>query len=222
MPAVAAVAKRILAVATERELPFWEAVGRAFMAWCAVELGKIDEGIVTLVRRFEIFRGANLVYWMPTYLCWLADAYRRSGEATRARECLARAREIMARGGECWYEAESWRIEGVLLAREPNEGRRHGAPLSAHLSSRASAGNGASSCGACARWPSLWPARGRRRRLRPCCAVPWRRLRASRRARTWATPKHSCKRWKGQCLGFGFRNRGTTPSASNSHQVMGR
>ena len=123
MPAVAAVAKRVLAVATERELPFWEAVGRAFMAWCAVELGKIDEGIVTLVRGFEIFRGANLVYWMPTYLCWLADAYRRSGEATRARECLARAREIMARGGECWYEAESWRIEGVLLAREPNEGQ---------------------------------------------------------------------------------------------------
>jgi len=55
---------------------------------------------------------AHVVYQLPWYLCWLAEAYVRSDRLADARRCLDQARNVFGRGGNYWYEAECLRIEG--------------------------------------------------------------------------------------------------------------
>jgi class 3 adenylate cyclase/predicted ATPase/DNA-binding PadR family transcriptional regulator len=113
---VQALAQRMLARAIERELPLWILVARSFLGWSEVESGRLVEGIDTLEKLRDSFQNAHLVYWLPTYLCWLAEAYVRTDKLAEARLCLEQARNVFARGGNYWYEVECLRIEGRLAA----------------------------------------------------------------------------------------------------------
>lgn len=113
---VQALAERTLAGAIKRELPLWISVARSFLGWSEVESGRLAEGIDTLEKQRDFLQTAHLIYWLPTYLCWLAEAYVRAGELAEARLCLAQARDVFARGGNYWYEVECLRIEGRLAA----------------------------------------------------------------------------------------------------------
>jgi class 3 adenylate cyclase/tetratricopeptide (TPR) repeat protein len=113
---VETLAQRALAGATKRELPLWISVARTFLGWSEVESGRLAEGIDTLEKQRDFLHSAHLVYWLPTYLCWLAEAYVRAGKPTEARLCLEQARDVTGRGGNYWYEVECLRIEGRLAA----------------------------------------------------------------------------------------------------------
>ena len=108
------LAARFIAAAAEREQPFWSAVGSAFMGWCEAATGGIEQGITTLQRQLDVFRSARLVYWVPTYLCWLAEMQCRAGRFAEASRNVVEARSLMFSGGELWYEPETWRIEGKI------------------------------------------------------------------------------------------------------------
>ena len=111
-------ANRFMFFAAERQLPFWSELNQAFLAWCACQ-EDLAAGIAGLERQLATFRAINLAYWVPTYICWLAEAQARAGDRATAQASLLQARELMERGGEVWYEAEAWRLEGVLLADDP-------------------------------------------------------------------------------------------------------
>jgi class 3 adenylate cyclase/tetratricopeptide (TPR) repeat protein len=113
---VQALAQRLLARAIERELPLWILVARSFLGWSEVESGRLVEGIDTLEKLRDSFQNAHLVYWLPTYLCWLAEAYIRTDKLAEAKLCLEQARNVVGRGGNYWYEVECLRIEGRLAA----------------------------------------------------------------------------------------------------------
>jgi tetratricopeptide (TPR) repeat protein len=115
--AVQALAERTLAGAIKRELPLWISVARSFLGWSAVESGRLAEGIDTLEKQRDFLQTAHLIYWLPTYLCWLAEAYIRAHELAEARLCLEQARNVFGRGGNYWYEVECLRIEGRLAAQ---------------------------------------------------------------------------------------------------------
>ena len=116
VPTVQALARRLLAGATERELSLWILVARSFLGWSDIEAGRLAEGIETLERLRASFQNAHLVYWLPTYLCWLAEAYVRTDKLAEARLCLEQARNVFARRGDHWYEVECLRIEGRVAA----------------------------------------------------------------------------------------------------------
>jgi class 3 adenylate cyclase/tetratricopeptide (TPR) repeat protein len=120
---VEALAKQVLVAATERELPFWMTVARIFLGWCQIQSGRTAGGIETLERQSDALEKAHLIFWRPTYLCWLGEAYARAGKVTEAKICLDQAREIIAWGGESWYEAECWRIEAMLFEHEQTDDR---------------------------------------------------------------------------------------------------
>jgi class 3 adenylate cyclase/tetratricopeptide (TPR) repeat protein len=113
---VQALAQRALAGAIKRELPLWISVARSFLGWSEVESGSLAKGIDTLEEQRNFLRTSHLVYWLPTYLCWLADAYVRADKLVEARLCLDQARDVFGRGGNYWYEVECLRIEGRLSA----------------------------------------------------------------------------------------------------------
>ena len=111
---VQALAQRTLAGAIKRELPLWISVARSFLGWSEVESGSLAQGIETLEKQREFLQTAHLVYWLPTYLCWLAEAYVRADKPVEARLCLEQVRDVFRRGGNYWYEVECLRIEGRL------------------------------------------------------------------------------------------------------------
>lgn len=113
---VQVLAQRVLEGAIKRELPLWVSVARTFLGWSEVESGHLAEGIDMLEKQRDFLQTAHLVYWQPTYLCWLADAYIRTDKLAEARLCLEQAHTVFARGGNYWYEAECLRIEGRLAA----------------------------------------------------------------------------------------------------------
>jgi len=112
---VESLARVALAGATRRELPLWISVARSFLGWAEVESGRLAEGIDTLEKQRNFLQSAHLAYWLPTYLCWLADAYVHAGRLLEASQCLKQARDVIGRGGN-WYEVECQRIEGRLAA----------------------------------------------------------------------------------------------------------
>ena len=114
--AVRALAQRALEDAIKRELPLWISVARSFLGWSEVESGRLAEGIDTLEKQRDFLQTAHLVYWLPTYLCWLAEAYIRTDKLAEAKLCLEQARNVVGRGGNYWYEVECLRIEGRLAA----------------------------------------------------------------------------------------------------------
>ena len=113
---VKTLAQRALEGAIERELPLWISVARSYLGWCDVETGRLAEGIETLEKQRDFLNSAHLRYWLPTYLCWLAEAYVRADKPTEARRCLEQARNVTGQGGNYWYEVECLRIEGRLGA----------------------------------------------------------------------------------------------------------
>jgi class 3 adenylate cyclase/tetratricopeptide (TPR) repeat protein len=113
---VQVLAERALEDAVKRELPLWISVARSFLGWCEVESGRLAEGIDALEKQRNFLQTAHIVYWLPTYLCWLAEAYVRADRLVEARLCLDQARDIFGRGGNYWYEVECLRIEGRLSA----------------------------------------------------------------------------------------------------------
>ena len=113
---VQALAQRALAGAIKRELPLWISVARSFLGWSEVESGRLAEGIETLEKLRDFFQTTHLVYWLPTYLCWLAEAYVQTDKLAEARLCLDQAPNVLGRGGNHWYEVECLRIEGRLAA----------------------------------------------------------------------------------------------------------
>ncbi len=79
IPTVKSLAQQMLAAATKRELPLWMSVSRAFLGWCELEAGHVAKGIEALEGERGFLRAAHVAYWLPMYLCWLAEAYADTG-----------------------------------------------------------------------------------------------------------------------------------------------
>ena len=110
------MAQRALAGAIERELPLWISIARAYLGWSDVEAGNLAEGIAKLEEQSDFLHTAQLRYWLPTYLCWLGEAYVNADKPMEAKLCIDEAHEVMGRGGDYWYAVECLRIEGRLAA----------------------------------------------------------------------------------------------------------
>jgi class 3 adenylate cyclase/tetratricopeptide (TPR) repeat protein len=110
------MARQALAGAIERELRLWISVARAYLGWAEVEAGNFAEGIAKLEEQSGFLHSAQLRYWLPTYLCWLGEAYVRADKPMQAKLRIDEAHEVMGRGGDYWYATECLRIEGRLLA----------------------------------------------------------------------------------------------------------
>ena len=117
MQTVETLARQALAGATKRELPLWISVAKTFLGWAEVEFGCLEQGIDTLEKQRGFLERAQLIYWLPTYLCWLTEAHLRAANLQDAKSCLAQARDFSRRGGNSWYEVECLRLEGRLAAR---------------------------------------------------------------------------------------------------------
>ncbi len=115
---MAGLATELIALSRQRELPFWGAVALGFVGWYETCAGKPADGVVKLLGGLQFMNRMNLVYWMPTYRTWLAEAQLAVGDTAAADQSLAEALRVVERGDERWFESECWRVRAKLdLAR---------------------------------------------------------------------------------------------------------
>lgn len=109
--------ERLLALATEQNLPFWAASGAILRGWALV-CQQREDGLVVLQHGLHARRATGAGLTMPHYLGILADAYGMLHQVEQGLAALEEALAIVAQTGEAYYVAELHRLRGVLLLQQ--------------------------------------------------------------------------------------------------------
>jgi predicted ATPase len=119
VPAVHEQAEAAVALATEQGFPLWVAVGTSLRGWTLAMQGRGEEGMTQLRQGIASFRATGAAVVVP-YLCtMLADVCDHLGHTEDGLQALAEAHTLVEQHDERWWEAEIYRLRGVLLLRQP-------------------------------------------------------------------------------------------------------
>src|SRR5207237_4090809 len=112
---VRAHAEAIVELADRHNLGYWRVNGLILRGWAMVQEGATEAGIA-LMRQNAADRAALGVGWYQArYLCMLAAAYARVGQAEPGLRAIAEAKALVAANDEHMWEGELDRIEGELM-----------------------------------------------------------------------------------------------------------
>jgi predicted ATPase len=111
-------AGQLVAVATERDFPFWRTIGSIFLGWAKVKDVDMAEGLSLLRNGTAAIRATRTEAFMPRYIALLAGACEIAGQIDEAVALLDEALQIVERTGERWFAAELNRQMGQLLLRQ--------------------------------------------------------------------------------------------------------
>ena len=115
VPGVRAHAEAIVELADRHSLGYWRVNGLILRGWAMVQQGATEAGIA-LMRQNAADRAARGVGWYQArYLCMLAAAYARVGQAELGLRAIAEAKALVAANDEHMWEGELDRIEGELM-----------------------------------------------------------------------------------------------------------
>jgi predicted ATPase/class 3 adenylate cyclase len=106
----------VLTVAEEHGISYFQVVGTLFHGRCLVELQCPHEAIERLTRSLAFYRASGSSLYLPTFLTYLAEAYKKAGQPQQAIKQLAEATEIVERTENRCDEADMYRLKGELQA----------------------------------------------------------------------------------------------------------
>ena len=123
----AAIARidELIALAEEKEAPYWKATGTALRGWLFALTGKASDAVRAITSGITSLRSTGTTLYEPRHLWYLAMAYAELGQLDDARRCIDDAIEKIERSKEKWCEAEVHRIAGEIalksLAPDPEK-----------------------------------------------------------------------------------------------------
>jgi predicted ATPase len=94
------------------------ACGAILRGWALAQQGQAKEGIDQLHQGLIAFRATGAEIWRPYFLACLAEAYGTMEQPEAGLTALAEALTLVDTTGERWYEAELYRLKGVLLLQQ--------------------------------------------------------------------------------------------------------
>ncbi len=111
-------AQKGLRIAEENGFAFWIGWGKILEGWAKDEKGSNDQ--LSIMREgLETWHATGSELGSSYFLFLLAENMLNRGDLQEARKCLAQAKQFVKRTGEKWWEAELYRLEGMLhLASE--------------------------------------------------------------------------------------------------------
>ena len=113
--ATASWSGRAIALAVEHGYPYREAVGKVLHGWAMARMGKIEPGIAELKAGIEGCRASGAELDRPYHLALLAEAHLLARDHQSAAAALREAIQQVESARSFFYEAELWRLQGVLL-----------------------------------------------------------------------------------------------------------
>jgi predicted ATPase len=119
VPAVHEQAEAVVALATARGFHDWAAVGTSLRGWALAIQGQGAEGMAQVRQGITSYRATGAALHVPYYCTLLAEVYDHLGHTKNGLQALAEAHTLVEQQEERWWEAEVYRLRGVLLLRQP-------------------------------------------------------------------------------------------------------
>ncbi|MGH8063693.1 MAG: ATP-binding protein, partial [Candidatus Entotheonellia bacterium] len=89
--------------------------GRLLRGWALAMQGDAAEGVVQVRQGLAVYQKNGSRLAQPYYLALLAEAYGQAGQPEAGLTVLAEALMLVSETEERWWEAELYRLKGVLL-----------------------------------------------------------------------------------------------------------
>jgi predicted ATPase len=111
-------AEAAVALSTKQGFTQWAANGTSLRGWALAMQGQGEEGRVQVRQGIEAYRATGAALCIPFYCTVLADISAHLGHVEDGLQALAEAHTLIEQQEERWWEAEIYRLRGVLLLRQ--------------------------------------------------------------------------------------------------------
>ena len=119
VPAVHDHAEAAVALSTEQGFPLWAAQGISLRGWALAMQGQGEEGMTQVRQGIAAMRATGQATVVPYFCTVLADICDHLGHPDDGLQALAEAHTLVEQHEERFWEAEIYRLRGVLLLRQP-------------------------------------------------------------------------------------------------------
>jgi class 3 adenylate cyclase/predicted ATPase len=107
---------------TEQSFPFFVPQGLILEGWAVAAEGQIQEGIQQMREGLASLRAMGADVRRSYFLGLLADVCLWAGQRDAGLEAVSEALDLVETHGECWWEAELYRLQGELLLTTTGNG----------------------------------------------------------------------------------------------------
>jgi predicted ATPase/class 3 adenylate cyclase len=111
-------AEAAIAISTEHEFVFWLLTGIILRGWALAAGNQVEDGLAQMRQGLAGYQATGAGILRPYYLALLAHVYGVMGDETEALRLLDEAEAAVQNSGECWWEAELYRLKGELTLRQ--------------------------------------------------------------------------------------------------------
>jgi predicted ATPase len=111
-------AEAAIALAIEQGFPLWAAWGTILRGWAQVMQGQGEEGVAQVRQGITAYRATGAALLVPYYYTLLGDVSAYLGHTENGLQALTEAHTLMEQHEERWWEAEVYRLRGVLLLQQ--------------------------------------------------------------------------------------------------------
>ncbi len=120
--ATAEQAQELVALAEEKNTPFWKALGMMDQGCTLALTGRASDATEMLISGMAAFRATGAKAWIPLYLPYLARSHAERGQFEEAWRCIGEAMRAADTTKETWCEAEIHRTAGeiTLISAAPD------------------------------------------------------------------------------------------------------
>ena len=94
------------------------AMATVLRGWALVIQGEETEGIVQLRQGLAVYRATGAEAFSTYYLALLTEAYTQGGQTEEGLSAVTEALALVHKNDERWWEAELYRLKGVLLLQQ--------------------------------------------------------------------------------------------------------
>jgi predicted ATPase len=119
VPAVHAHAEAAVALATAQGFPLWAALGTVLRGWALAMQGRGEEGLAQVRQGIAARRATGAGQGIAHYCTLLADVSAHLGHLADSLQALAEAHTWVEQQEERYWEAEVYRLRGVVLLQQP-------------------------------------------------------------------------------------------------------
>jgi predicted ATPase len=109
-----------LAIADEQGFAQRSAGSTVLRGWALSRQGQAEEGIAQIIQGIAAFRATGANAWCHYWLALLVEASAAAGQIAQGLTAVTEALTLVGQNGECFHEAELYRLQGELLLQQPS------------------------------------------------------------------------------------------------------
>ncbi|MBV9289570.1 MAG: adenylate cyclase, partial [Hyphomicrobiales bacterium] len=111
-------AREAIEISTKHDFVFWLLIGMILRGWALTVGSKVDEGMTQMQQGLGGYQSTGAGVMRPYYLALMAQGLAVAGEIGKSLSLLDEAEAAVHSSGECWYEAELYRLKGELMLQD--------------------------------------------------------------------------------------------------------